>query len=60
VKDLRVGPDVDHGVDVVGGSHWELAALGAVEVHQLSTDQGPARVEVLVQVEDSVPGSGLL
>ena len=56
----RLGPDIDDSIRIVGRTRREGTSLGTMQVHELATDQGLARVESLKQIQDTVPGRGLL
>lgn len=59
MKHLRIGPNVDHCVDIIRRSRRELATFGTVQMDQLAADHGPAIVEPPVQIHDSMPRRGL-
>ena len=46
---------VDDCVDVSRWTCWRDSAFGAMEVDELASDEGPPRVDSLVQVHQSVP-----
>jgi len=48
----RLRSHIEQGIQVVGRARRRGATLGAVQVHHLPADQGPAGRVLLVQVED--------
>lgn len=49
----RVCPNVDHGVGVVGRAFGKRTALGALQVNELPTDEGPALVQPFVELHEA-------
>jgi hypothetical protein len=55
LENVRIGTDVDNGIDVVGRARWSVAMLCAMQVDHLAADESPPVVEPLVEIHDAMP-----